>query len=374
MGRDSEALPHLQTALGVSPNDVRALDQLGVVLLSLDRVADAEAALRKAAALAPKDADVALHLGRALMDRGDEQEAQKWLEAYQKLRPSRQRDARRESGMIELATLDPAGRRAREIERFRSMARSRPDDPLLQLHLAGLLLADGQAREALLEYKTLAALNGDTAIWAQAGRALLQAGEYDAARPFLKRANAYLDLAEALLRTSGPADALAALDSVPQAARSAEHGLMRARVLEAAGRTEESAYWLTEALKAGAMAPAMARHASLLLAKHGRYRESLELLGRSIRTAPADGELRLTEAVILALSGDQTAAGERLRQIQGRWPAWDGPWLVHGLLLTEMGRPKEATSKFRAAVALGSREDPWSCSSLRAWAFNACGK
>ncbi len=197
LGRDEEALPHLEAALKVTPNEVRALDQLGVVLLALDRVKEAESALRKAASIAPKDAEVALHLGRALMDQGKEAEGQRWLDAYQKLRPTRQRDARRESGMIELATLDPAGRRAREIERFRSMAKSRPDDPLLQLHLAGLLLADGQRDEALREYRTLEGLNGDKEIWAQAGRALAEAGERDGAKRFLERAGLSLALSEA---------------------------------------------------------------------------------------------------------------------------------------------------------------------------------
>jgi Flp pilus assembly protein TadD len=196
-GRDDEALTHLAAALKVSPDDVRALDLTGVALLSLDRVREAETVLRKAAALAPSDAEVALHLGRSLMDQGKDQEGQRWLNAYQKLRPPRQRDARREAGMIELATLDPAGRRAREIERFRSMARSRPDDPLLQLHLAGLLLADGQHEEALREYRLLEELNGDKDIWAQAGRALADAGEHDAARRFLDRAGLPLEAPEA---------------------------------------------------------------------------------------------------------------------------------------------------------------------------------
>jgi tetratricopeptide (TPR) repeat protein len=374
LGRDTEALPHLEAALRVSPNNVRALDQLGVVLLSLDRVAEAETSLRKAATIAPNDADVALHLGRALMDRGKEQEAQKWLDDYQRLRPPRQRDARRESGMIELATLDPVGRRAREIERFRSMARSRPDDPLLQLHLAGLLLADGQISDALLEYKTLSTLNGDAAIWMQAGRTLLRAGEYEAARPFLERAGSHLELAEAVLLTSGPAAALAMLDTVPPAERSAGYRLLRAWALDAAGRVEESAHWLAEALKEGAPPPALARQASLLLAKHGRYRESLELLARSITKAPADGELRLMEAIVFALSDKIDTADQRLRQVQARWPEWDRPWLVHGLLLRDMRRPNDAASRFRAAAALGSRDDGSSCASLRAWVFSACRK
>lgn len=282
LGRDEEALPHLEAALKVTPNEVRALDQLGVVLLSLDRVKDAEAALRKAAAIAPEDAEVALHLGRALMDLGKEAEGQKWLDAYQKLRPVRQRDARRESGMIELATLDPAGRRAREIERFRSMARARPDDPLLQLHLAGLLLANGQRDEALREYRTLEGLNGDKEIWAQAGRALAEAGERDAAKRFLDRAGLSL--------------------------------------------------------------------------------------------APSEAETALQSAIDLALKGNSAGAAEQLRRIESRWPEWDRPWIAHGLLLKEAKRIAEAASKFRTAVALGSRDDVSACATLREWVSGGCRK
>lgn len=148
-GRSEEALAPLRAALSLEPANVRALDQLGVVLLALERPKEAEVPLRKAAAGAPNDPDVLLHLGRAVMDQGRDAEGQPYLEAYQKLRPSRQRDARREAGMIELATLDPEARRAREIERFTAMSQARPDDPVLQLHLARLLLADGQRDKAV---------------------------------------------------------------------------------------------------------------------------------------------------------------------------------------------------------------------------------
>lgn len=374
MGQYAESLPHLEAALAVLPEDVRALDLLGVVLLALDRAGEAETALRKAAALAPKDAEVALHLGRALMDLGKEQEGQQWLETYQRLRPPRQRDTRSESGMIELAALDPAGRRARMIERFRSLARARPDDPLLQVHLAGLLLEGGQVSEALIEYKVLAKLNADAPVWAQAGRALLQAGEHEAARPFLERAGASVDLAEALLRTARPADALATLDAFPQAKRSAEYLVLRARALDAAGRVEESLVSLAQGIKPGELVPAVSRQASLLLVKHGRYSEALELLANAVAAAPGDEELRLTEAIVLALSGNDSAAGEKLRRIEGRWPEWNRPWLVHGLLLKDLKRDAEAASKFRNAALLGAGGKAASCASLREWVFERCGK
>jgi tetratricopeptide (TPR) repeat protein len=293
-GRSEDALPHLQAALQVSPEDVRALDQYGVVLQALDRPKDAEAALRKAAELAPKDPDVLLHLGRVLVEQGRAQEGRQWLDAYQKLRPARQRDARREPGMIELAMLDPAGGRAREIERFRSMARSRPDDPVLQLHLAGLLLADGRRDEALAEYNTLLGLNADAATWSQAGKTLLDAAEYDLARQFLER--------------SGETD-LADVRSV-----------------------------------------------SAKLARAGRFREALDQLDMAMAAAPGNGDLALTHAAILAVSGDTKMAAERLRAIQGRWPDWEEPRLVLSLLRND-------------APAL-----PRSCATLWEWLFRTCAK
>ena len=144
LGRSSEAVPHLEAALEVKPGDVRALDQLGVVYLALDQLESAEKVLRRAAVIAPDDPQVLVHLGRALMALGHDNEAQQFLEKYQRLGPLRSRDPHKEPGMIESATLSAAERRAREIERFRVMARSRPDDPVLQLNLASLLLADGR--------------------------------------------------------------------------------------------------------------------------------------------------------------------------------------------------------------------------------------
>lgn len=373
LGRDEEALPHLEAALKATPNDVRALDQMGVTLIALDRAKDAEPHLRKAASLAPADADVALHLGRALVDQGNETEGRQWLDAYSKLRPPRQREARREAGMIELAVLDPSGRRAREIERFRAMARSRPDDPLLQLHLAELLLADGQTTEALREYRVLLAANGDTALWSQAGRALFDAAEYEAARPFLARAGMRLELAEVLLRTDGGASALAAIDAIPEDERRAPHLLLRARALDAAGRNSEAKRALDQALAETPMPPPMIPSAALLLAKYDRHQQAIDMLSGAIIATPAVRELRLTEAIVLGLRRDPSTV-RRLEELEKRWPDWDRPWLVHGLVLAEAKRSQDAVAKLRTATALGSRQDVSACATLREWVFGACAK
>jgi tetratricopeptide (TPR) repeat protein len=374
MGRDSEALPDLEAALRESPDDVRALDQTGLVLLSLNRGAEAETALRKAAALAPRDAEVALHLGRVLSDSGKEEEGRRWLDKWQQLRPARKRDARREPGMIELAQLDPAARRAREIERFRSMARARPDDAVLQLHLAELLLADGQSADALREFETLSALNVDASVWARAGKILLRAGHHGVSIPFLERGGSHQELAEALLAAKGPAAALSALENVPPDVRSAEYKILRARALDAAGQTRESQQWLIDGLNSGALPSAVARQAGLLLAKQGRYREALETLEKATQSAPADRDLRLTEAIVLWLSGETTAAEERLRRIESGWPEWERAWIAHGVALAEQRKPRESAAKFRTAAALGSEEDASACVSIRAWVFGTCGK
>jgi tetratricopeptide (TPR) repeat protein len=374
MGRTEEAVPHLREALRVAPNDIRALDQLGVSLLALNQHSEAEAALRKAAALAPGDAEVALHLGRALVEQGREAEGEQWLAAYQKLRPARQRHARREPGMIELATLDPAGRRAREIDRFRSMAAARPDDPVLQLHLAELLLSDGRAAEAIRAYRALLSLNGDREIWKQAGQTLLDAGEPELAVAFLERSGASAALANARLRIGAAATALAGLDAVAPEQRDGAYWMARARTLDALGQPAPAAQAVAGALAAGGASPDLTREAGLLLAKYGRLQESLDVLRRGRAASPADRELQLAEAMVLLLRGDRTQAEATLRRIQSTWPEWDRPWLVHAMLLTESGRTAEAAARLRTAQALGARDGAGSCTVFRDWLFGTCRK
>ena len=371
-GRIAESLPDLQAVVRLQPKNARALDQLGLTYLSLDQPAQAEKTLRQVLAIAPEDPEALLHLGRALMALDREAEAQQFLDRFQKVRPRRIRDPRREAGMIELATLPSAERTRREIERLRQDARTHPSDPDLQLSLASLLLADGRADEAAAEFRELLTRNADSRIWERAGKSLLAAGQYALARDFLQRAAAPLDLAIALFFTDGPQVALQAIAKVPEGEQAGDYLLMKARILDAAGRGAEADEALREGLRLSPSRPEVARQGALLLLRHGQKTEALELLGRAAKSSPENADLLLTEAIVMGLTDRVSDAEKMLKQIESRWPEWDRAYLAHGLLLQRV-RPGEAKQKLQTARTLGSPEITAGCG-LEQLLFPPCGQ
>ncbi|MCW5981945.1 MAG: tetratricopeptide repeat protein [Bryobacteraceae bacterium] len=369
MGRTAEAVPHLESAVKLAPESFRALDQLGVVYIALDRPADAEKVLRKAFELGPDEPGVLLHLGQALMATGRDEEAQKHLDRFRQLRPQIVRDPRREPGMIESATLSPAERAGREIERFRAMAAAHAGDAEFQMHLAGLLLREGRTTEAEAEYRKLLSMNAQPKVWEESGRFLLRAEQYELAREFLEKAveqrpSARLDLAIALFSIQGPDQALKALDQVPEGERTGDYLLTKARILDASGRAEEAQRVLREGLRQTGTRPEVARDAALLLVRHRRNPEALELIDRALKASSDNPDLRLVRAVLLGLLERGAEAETALREIQSRWPEWDRPYLVHGLLI-EAARPPEARRKFQTALTLGSKDLASECALAR---------
>ena len=161
LGRTSDALGDFKAAARLQPENERVLDQLGLTYLSLDQPAEAEKVLRRALHIAPRDPEVLLHLGRSLVALNRDDEAQPFLNEFQKLRSYNTRSPRKEAGMFELATMSSAQRTQLQIKRLREDARPHPSDPELSLHLAGLLLADGQTDEAISIYGELLTRNAD---------------------------------------------------------------------------------------------------------------------------------------------------------------------------------------------------------------------
>jgi tetratricopeptide (TPR) repeat protein len=369
MGRTAESLPDLQVAVQIEPKNIRALDQLGLTYLSLDQPAAAEKVLRQALAISREDPEVLMHLGRALMASDREEEAQKYLDKFQKVRPRRLRDPRREAGMIELATLPVAERTEREMKRLREDARSHPGDPELQLRLALLLLVNGRSEEAAGEFRTLLTMNADPRMWAEAGAALVGAEQYALAREFLERASAEapaarLDLAIAVFFTDGPKRALQMIETIPDGERAGDYLLMKARILDAAGQSAEAEKVLQEGLRRSTSRPHVAQQAALLLLQHHRAAEAQKILGAALRSNPQNADLILINAIALALMDQNSAAEQALKEIELRWPEWDRPYVVRGLLL-ERTRPRDARRKLQTAIALGSRDPAGRCALAR---------
>jgi tetratricopeptide (TPR) repeat protein len=369
LGRTAEAVEHLKSALAVAPDNLRALDQLGVAYLALDRPAEAEKVLQQAIAISPDDPDVLMHLGRALMAAGREEEGARALARYRQMRPQLFRNPRSEPGMIESATLSETDRRAREMDRFRRLSQSRPDDPVLRLNLAQLLLADGRVDEAAVEYRQLLTLDAGAAIWEDAGRFLLAAEQYALAREFLERAApqrpaAHLDLAIAVLHTEGPAAALKAIDEIPENERAADFLLTKARILDKAGNRQEAGKLLIEGARRTILRPEVACQAAMLLLRDGQEKSALDVIARTIVSAPENSELLLMRAAVLSLL-DPYAAEKQLQEIQSRWPEWDRPYVIHGLLLEQGKRQTEALRQLKTAIALGSGETAARCAVAR---------
>jgi len=375
LGRTAESLPDLQVAVQIEPKNVRALDQLGLTYLSLDQPAAAEKVLRQALAIGPEDPQVLMHLGRALIALDREEEARSYLDKFQKVRRTI-RDPRREAGMIELATLPVAERTKREIKRLREDARSHPGDPELQLRLALLLLVDGRPDEASDEFRTLLTMNMDSRISAEAGAALVGAGQYGLAREFLERASAErpaarLDLAIALFFTDGPKRALQMIETVPDGEQGGDYLLMKAKILDAAGQTAEAEKILQEGLRRSPSRPQVVQQAALLLLHHRRPADAHKVLGTALQSNPQNAELMLTNAIALALMNRNTAAEQALKEIELRWPEWDRPYVIHGLLSERAARPGDARRKLQTAIALGSRDPAGRCALARVTAASA---
>jgi thioredoxin-like negative regulator of GroEL len=200
--------------------------------------------------------------------------------------------------------------------------------------------------------------------------ALVGAEQYALARDFLERASAEmpaarLDLAIALFFTDGPRRALQMIDTVPEGEQAGDYLLMKAKILDAAGQSAEAEKVLQEGLRRSVSRPHVAEQAALLLLQHHRTAEAQNILGRALQSDPQNADLLLSNAIALALMDRNSAAEQALKEIELRWPEWDRPYVVHGLLLEHSARPRDARQKLQTAAALGSQDPAGRCALAR---------
>jgi tetratricopeptide (TPR) repeat protein len=359
--KPAAAIEDLRAFLDKKPDDYRALAHLGRAYLVLDRPGDALEALKRAFELAPNEPQVLLQYHRVLVKLGRTQEAALILP---RLKQSGAAGAgpRPQAGLIDYLNLAPADQRARYLANLRRNAAANPDDVQWKVKLGRELLAEGQTAEGLDIFRELQSTSSDPALLVGCGRILLEFEKYQLGREFLEtalRSNqslsaARLDLAIALFHLETPQAALAELDKTLVADRKGDYYLLRAQILDAQGEVQEAAEALNQGMRTAPTRPALYLQAAGFLLKHKLYDKALALLEQASRILPDDRDLLMTRAVTLAVITRDGDAQKLLAAIQVRWPEWDRPYLLNGMILEIQLKSAEALPLLETAIALGA--------------------
>lgn len=359
--KPAPAVEDLQIFVKQKPDDFRALAHLGQAYLELDRASEAADVLKRAVDLAP-DAPVALvHYRRALVKLGRTEEAQAILS---RLKQSGMIDEghRPQAGLIEYLSLSLADRRARYLANLRRNVATNPGDAQWKVRLGRELLAEGNTADGLKVFRDIKSSSSDPVLLAACGRILLEFEQYDPALEFLKTAvaadpalsTARLDLAIALFHLQTPQVALSELDETPVADRKGDYYLLRAQILDSLGKMQEAVDALNRGIRAAPTRSDLYLQAAGFLLKHKLFHEALDLLDQASRILPEDRELLLAQAVTLELLQRRTDTQKLLTKLQARWPEWDRPYLLNGILLEIQLKSAEARQMLETAIALGA--------------------
>jgi tetratricopeptide (TPR) repeat protein len=359
--KPAAAAEDLQAFIKQKPDDYCALAHLGQAYLALDRADEAANVLKRAVDLAP-DARLALvHYRRALVKLGRAEKARAIL---LRLKQSGMIDEahRPQAGLIEYLSLSPADRRTRYLANLRRNVATNPGDAKWKVRLGRELLAEGNAAEGLNVFREIKSASSEPTLLAASGRILLEFEQYDLALEFLKTvvtadpslSAARLDLAIVLFHLQTPQFALSELDQTPVADRKGDYYLLRAQLLDSLGKMQEAVDALNRGIRAAPTRPGLYLQAAGFLLKHKLYHEALDLLDQASRILPDDRELLLAHAVTLELLQRGVDAQKLLTKLQARWPEWDRPYLLNGILLEIQLKSAEARQMLETAIALGA--------------------
>lgn len=213
-GQAAQAVTELGEALRLKPNDALAHNNLGVALVQLGRVEEALAHYAEAIRLDPHDGEFAHNFGDALLLAGRIEEAEaQYAQALQ----SRPDYADAQNNNLGGALLQ-RGQSARAIALFEAALRARPEFAEAQANLGNALAQTGRLAEAISHYEAALRLQpNDAETHFNLGNALYQSNrlkdamaQYDAALRLKNDfAEAHSNLGSALLQTGRREEAIA---------------------------------------------------------------------------------------------------------------------------------------------------------------------
>ncbi len=353
------ALPDLEFTASRYPDNPIVLDRLGEDYLALDRTGDAVRALRRATELAPKDARVLMHFSRALSRNGQTAEAHDTLARFRAIGPQ-PGNLIPQAGLLDFLNLSPAEQQARYTAELKKRIAERPDDPDLNSRYIKLLIDENRTGEIPAVISHLLALKPPAPLAADAGHALVEAEQFEVAKPLLQYASAAsatagsrLDLAIACFHVAGPQQGLAELDKMPERQRSGDYYLARAEMLDGEGKSDEALAAMKNAISAAPTRPDLYAAATTLLNTHGHSAEAVALLEQVPASASDSPKMLVLKAETLAAARRNKEAEQLLKQIHNRWPEWAPAYVVYGILLEKEGHLNEAKSELDTAQGLG---------------------
>jgi len=343
------------------PSNYRVLVYLGRAYLGANRASQAAEVLERAVALAPDQPAALIQYHKALEKLGRKDEAARVLSRLRRSDSAAQ-FRKPQAGLIDYLSLSPAEQRARYLTNLRKNAESNTADPQWTIRLGRELLADGKTAEARDLFRELRPSVSAPEILAACGRILLESEQYDLARQFLEpalaadpsRSTARLDLAAVVFHLESADAALDELDRMPADRRQGDYYLLRAQILDAQGKVQEVAEALNQGIRAAPTRPTLYLQAAGFLLKHKQHEKALALLEQASRILPDDPDLLLAQAVTLAVIPRDDDAQKLLARIQARWPEWDRPYLLNGMILEIQLKSAEALPLLETAIALGA--------------------
>jgi tetratricopeptide (TPR) repeat protein/mono/diheme cytochrome c family protein len=154
VGRYTDAIPHLTTALKLDDRLSGAHADLGTALMAEGRIAEALVHFERAAALTPKDEGILFNLGNGLKAAGRQADAAAAYTRALAINPDFP-DAHVNLG----ALLFAAGRTAEALPHFERAVSLRPNSAVIHTNYASVLAASGRFPEALRHTRRALELN-----------------------------------------------------------------------------------------------------------------------------------------------------------------------------------------------------------------------
>ena len=360
-GKIPPALADLKFVLDRQPDNFRAWEEMGEALLAAGRTSEALPAFAKAAALEPQNAEVLWRYGHALMRAGQKDSAERVLAKVKSLGETPRNQPPTDSTVL---SLDSSGKAPASLAALRELAAANPADWRLKFRLGEELLREGRGAEALEVFEQIKDATPGGSASAECGRALLQAGQYKAAREFLAEAaeaapsnpQRRVDLAIALFHDGGPETALTELDKTPAEARNGDYYLLRAQLLDALQKPQEASEALNQGIHSSPTRADLYLQAALFLVSHNQVQPMIDFLAKAEKVVPNNPQLWLTRAIGHAILHQNDQALGALTKMESLWPEWNLPYLVHGVLLAYLIRGAEAKPLLETAIALGAHQ------------------